>query len=303
MALDFAALKKSRSTSLDNLVKEVEKVTQRNENKSGDDRFWKPEVDKSGNGYAVIRFLPAPQGEDLPWVKMYNHGFQGPGGWYIENSLTTIGEKDPVSEHNAMLWNSGIEANKEIARKQKRRLQYFSNVLIVKDPVNPENEGKVFLYQYGAKIFAKLQEAMQPEFEDEDPMNPFDFWEGADFKLKIRNVEGYRNYDRSEFDSSSAISDDDSEIESIWNRQHSLSAFLESSNFKSYGELKARLDKVLGVSEPQTMSDLDARSGDSQQTAPAPKQKVAEVDDEVPWSTDDEDDESLSFFKGLAEDD
>jgi hypothetical protein len=303
MALDFASLKKSRSTSLDNLVKEVEKVTQRNENKSGDDRFWKPEVDKSGNGYAVIRFLPAPQGEDLPWVKMYNHGFQGPGGWYIENSLTTIGEKDPVSEHNSMLWNSGIEANKEIARKQKRRLQYFSNILVVKDPTNPENEGKVFLYQYGAKIFAKLQEAMQPEFEDEARMNPFDFWEGADFKLKIRNVEGYRNYDRSEFDSRSAISDDDAEIEGIWNRQHSLSAFLEASNFKSYGELKARLDKVLGVSESQTMNDLDARSGDSQQTAPAPKQKVAEADDEVPWSTDDEDDESLSFFKGLAEDD
>tara|TARA_Y100000114_G_scaffold36968_1_gene32505 strand:- start:1281 stop:2171 length:891 start_codon:yes stop_codon:yes gene_type:complete len=295
MALDFAALKKTRKTSLTNLVKEVEKVTQRNENKSGDDRFWKPEVDKSGNGYAVIRFLPAPQGEDLPWVKMYNHGFQGPGGWYIENSLTTIGEKDPVSEHNSMLWNSGIESNKEVARKQKRRLQYFSNILVVKDAANPENEGKVFLYQYGAKIFSKLQEAMQPEFEDEDPMNPFDFWEGADFKLKIRNVEGYRNYDRSEFDSPSTISDDDDEIEAIWNKQHSLSAFLEKSNFKSYGELKARLDKVLGVTDSTPVME--------EETAPPPKQKVAEVEDDIPWSNDDEDDDSVSFFRSLAEDD
>ena len=295
MALDFAALKKTRKTSLTNLVKEVEKVTQRNENKSGDDRFWKPEVDKSGNGYAVIRFLPAPQGEDLPWGKMYNHGFQGPGGWYIENSLTTIGEKDPVSEHNSMLWNSGIESNKEVARKQKRRLQYFSNILVVKDAANPENEGKVFLYQYGAKIFSKLQEAMQPEFEDEDPMNPFDFWEGADFKLKIRNVEGYRNYDRSEFDSPSTISDEDDEIEAIWNKQHSLSAFLEKSNFKSYGELKARLDKVLGVTDSTPVME--------EETAPPPKQKVAEVEDDIPWSNDDEDDDSVSFFRSLAEDD
>ena len=295
MALDFASLKKTRKTSLDNLVKEVEKVTQRNENKSGDDRFWKPEVDKSGNGYAVIRFLPAPQGEDLPWVKMYNHGFQGPGGWYIENSLTTIGEKDPVSEHNSMLWNSGIESNKEVARKQKRRLQYFSNILVVKDAANPENEGKVFLYKYGAKIFSKLQEAMQPEFEDEDPMNPFDFWEGADFKLKIRNVEGYRNYDRSEFDSPSTISDEDDEIEAIWNKQHSLSAFLEKSNFKSYGELKARLDKVLGVTDSTPVME--------EETAPPPKQKVAEVEDDIPWSNDDEDDDSVSFFRSLAEDD
>ena len=295
MALDFAALKKTRKTSLTNLVKEVEKVTQRNENKSGDDRFWKPEVDKSGNGYAVIRFLPAPQGKDLPWVKMYNHGFQGPGGWYIENSLTTIGEKDPVSEHNSMLWNSGIESNKEVARKQKRRLQYFSNILVVKDAANPENEGKVFLYQYGAKIFSKLQEAMQPEFEDEDPMNPFDFWEGADFKLKIRNVEGYRNYDRSEFDSPSTISDEDDEIEAIWNKQHSLSAFLEKSNFKSYGELKARLDKVLGVTDSTPVME--------EETAPPPKQKVAEVEDDIPWSNDDEDDDSVSFFRSLAEDD
>jgi hypothetical protein len=296
MALDFASLKKTRKTSLTSLVQEVEKVTTRSDNK-GDDRLWKPEIDKSGNGYAVIRFLPAPTGEDLPWVKMYNHGFKGPGGWYIENSLTTIGKDDPVSEHNSMLWNSGIESNKAIVRQQKRRLQYFSNILVVKDPANPDNEGKVFLYQYGAKIFQKLQEAMQPQFEDEDPMNPFDFWEGADFKLKIRQVEGYRNYDKSEFDSPSPISDDDEDIEAIWNKEHSLSAFLEPSNFKSYGELKARLDKVLGVTEAAPVRE-------EQEVAPPPKQKVAKAEeDDVPWSSDDEDDdESLSFFKSLAED-
>ena len=296
MALDFASLKKSSKKSLASLVNEAEKMTARNENSGEDNRFWKPEVDKSGNGMATIRFLPEPKGEDFPWVKMYNHGFQGPGGWYIENSLTTIGEKDPVGEYNSMLWNSGIEANKEIARKQKRRLQYFSNILVVNDPSNPENNGKVFLFQYGAQIFSKIKEAMQPEFEDEEPMNPFDFWTGCDFKLKIRNVEGYRNYNKSEFASPSPISGDDDAIESIWDKEYSLTEFLDSSNFKSYGELKARLDKVLGVNEKKE-EDLDF--------APAPSpSKTAAPKDEVPWSNDeDEDEESLSFFKSLAEDD
>ena len=295
MALDFASLKKSSKKSLANLVTEAEKMTTRNENSGEDNRFWKPEVDKSGNGMATIRFLPEPKGEDFPWVKMYNHGFQGPGGWYIENSLTTIGEKDPVGEYNSMLWNSGIEANKEIARKQKRRLQYFSNILVVNDPSNPENNGKVFLFQYGAQIFSKIKEAMQPEFEDEEPMNPFDFWTGCDFKLKIRNVEGYRNYNKSEFASPSPISDDDDAIEGIWDKEYSLTEFLDSSNFKSYGELKARLDKVLGVNGKKEEEDF----------APAPSpSNTAAPKDEVPWSNDeDEDEESLSFFKSLAEDD
>ena len=295
MALDFASLKKSRKNSLTSLVKEAEKLTQRES--KGDDRFWKPEVDKSGNGFAIIRFLPAPQGEDLPWVKLYDHGFQGPGGWYIENSLTSLPgqQKDPVSEHNSMLWNSGIEANKDIARKQKRRLKYFSNILVVKDSAHPENEGRVFLFQYGAKIFEKLQFAMQPQFEDEEPMNPFDLWEGCDFKLKIRNYEGYRNYDKSEFDSPSPVADDDEDIESIWNSQYSLTDFLDPKNFKSYGELKARLDKVLGVVETAPVRDVE-------ETAPPPKQKVAKaVEEDAPWS-DDDDDEDISFFKDLVED-
>lgn len=295
MSTSFANLKKTQKTSLDSLVKAAEKLITRTDNVR-DQRLWKPEVDKSGNGYAVLRFLPAPKGEDVPWVKIYDHGFQGPGGWYIENSRTSlgVGEKDPLSEHNSMLWNSGIESNKDVARKQKRRLKYFSNILVVKDPANPDNEGKVFLYQYGAKIFEKLQNAMQPEFEDESPVNPFDLWEGANFKLKIRNYEGYRNYDKSEFETASPVEGEDSRLEEIWNSQYSLVEFLDPKNFKSYEELQARLSRVLGN---ETKPDLRVVTA-----APEARSAPAVETDSVPWSTDD-DDESLSFFKKLADDD
>lgn len=295
MSTSFANLKKTQKTSLDSLVKAAEKLTARTDNVR-DQRIWKPEVDKSGNGYAVLRFLPAPKGEDVPWVKIYDHGFQGPGGWYIENSRTSLGvdEKDPLSEHNSMLWNSGIESNKDVARKQKRRLKYFSNILVVKDPANPDNEGKVFLYQYGAKIFEKLQNAMQPEFEDESPVNPFDLWEGANFKLKIRNYEGYRNYDKSEFETASPVEGEDSRLEEIWNSQYSLVEFLDPKNFKSYEELQTRLSRVLGN---ETKPDLRVVTA-----APEARSAPAVETDSVPWSTDD-DDESLSFFKKLADDD
>ena len=295
MSTSFANLKKTQKTSLDSLVKAAEKLTVRTDNVR-DQRLWKPEVDKSGNGYAVLRFLPAPKGEDVPWVKIYDHGFQGPGGWYIENSRTSlgVGEKDPLSEHNSMLWNSGIESNKDVARKQKRRLKYFSNILVVKDPANPDNEGKVFLYQYGAKIFEKLQNAMQPEFEDESPVNPFDLWEGANFKLKIRNYEGYRNYDKSEFETASPVEGEDSRLEEIWNSQYSLVKFLDPKNFKSYEELQTRLSRVLGN---ETKPDLRVVTA-----APEARSAPAVETDSVPWSTDD-DDESLSFFKKLADDD
>jgi len=295
MSTSFANLKKSQKTSLDSLVKAAEKLTTRTDN-ARDQRLWKPEVDKSGNGYAVLRFLPAPKSEDDPWVKIYDHGFQGPGGWYIENSRTTLGagEKDPLSEHNSMLWNSGIESNKDVARKQKRRLKYYSNILVVKDPANPQNEGKVFLYQYGAKIFEKLKNAMQPEFEDESPVNPFDLWEGANFKLKIRNYEGYRNYDKSEFESASPVDGEDSRLEEIWNSQYSLVEFLDPKNFKSYEELQTRLSRVLGN---DTKPDLRVVTA-----APEARSAPAVEADSVPWSTD-EDDESLSFFKKLADDD
>ena len=303
--MSFASLKKSRGSSLNRLVQESQKLSSGQQQSGGaDDRFWKPEVDKSGNGFAVIRFLPEPQGEDLPWVRMFDHGFQGPGGWYIENSLTTIGEKDPVGEFNSQLWNNGTDAGKEQARKQKRRLSYYANIYVVKDPANPANEGKVFLYKFGKKIFDKLNEAMNPEFEDETPMNPFDFWEGADFKLKIRNVEGYRNYDKSEFDSSTPLlNGDDDELEKVYNTMYSLQDFVDPKHFKSFDELKAKLDRVLGLtgaSAPATTAD----QYEPEPVAEAPAMKTAaapKVSDEV--SFDDDDDDSLSFFEKLAEED
>ena len=248
--MSFAEMKKRSKTNLSSLIKETEKISNPNSNfGDADDRYWRPELDKSGNGYAIIRFLPAPDGEDLPWARIWNHGFQGPGGWYIENSLTTIGQKDPVSEHNSQLWNSGIEANKEVARKQKRRLNYTSNIYIIKDPANPQNEGEVKLFRYGKKIFDKINDLMNPEFEDESPVNPFDLWEGANFKMKIRKVEGYSNYDKSEFDTPSALLEDDERMEEIWNSQFSLKELVSADKFKSYDELKENLDRVLGLGE------------------------------------------------------
>ena len=244
--MSIANLKKKNS--LDKLLNAVKEDTKDPSEKKSyvDERLWKPELDKSGNGYAVIRFLPAIEKEDLPWAKLWSHAFQGPTGqWFIENSLTTIGQKDPVSEYNTSLWNSGVESDKEIARKQKRKLQYYSNIYVVSDSKHPENVGKVFLFRYGKKIFDKIMAAMQPEFEDETPINPFDFWQVANFKLKIRKVDGFWNYDKSEFEATSPLSDDDKTIERIWGEQYPLADFTAPSNFKSYNELKTRLDTVL----------------------------------------------------------
>lgn len=300
MALDFSALKKQRGT-FDNLMKEVEKIAQPTTTESTkDDRFWSLEVDKAGNGYAVIRFLPPSKGEDLPWVRIWNHGFQGPTGkWYIENSLTTLGKADPVSELNTQLWNSGNEADKETARKQKRRLTYIANVYIVKDPAHPENEGQVKLFKFGKKIFDKIKDVMQPQFEDEEPVNPFDFWKGADFKLKARNVEGYRNYDKSEFSTPGPLLDDDAKLESIWNSQHSLQEFLDPKNFKTYEELKAKLEQVLNVASTPTPRADAVQLAEREEPVSRPAAKAApkkEVDL-------DDDDESLSYFAKLANDD
>src|SRR6056300_988446 len=290
--MDFETLKSS-SSNFDKLTKALETnlnpEDQSNKNKYQDDRFWKPELDKTGNGYAVIRFLPAVQGEELPWQRVWSHAFQGPGGWYIENSLTTLNQKDPVSEYNSELWNNGTDAGKEQARKQKRRLKYFSNILVVKDPANPQNEGKVFLYQYGKKIWDKINDLMQPEFEDETPVNPFDFWEGADFKLKIRNVEGYRNYDKSEFDSPSELFDgDDEQLETVYNSLNSLSELVAPDKFKSYDELKQKLDKVLGltggasVARPafEEVDEIPFDPTPQSKTADAPKSPVATAEDD-----------------------
>ena len=286
------------SGSLNKLLDAAKGETAPQEKKSYvDERLWKPELDKSGNGYAVIRFLPAVSGEDLPWAKVWNHAFQGPTGqWYIENSLTTLNQKDPVSEHNTALWNTGLESDKEIARKQKRKLQYFSNIYVVSDTKHPENEGKVFLFRYGKKIFDKLTAAMSPEFEDEKAINPFDFWEGANFKLKIRKVDGYWNYDKSEFEDTSKLFEDDADADKVWKAQYSLAEFTAASNFKSYDELKSRLDAVLSgtVKVGNVADDLD--------DAPVAKPKV----DTKPVTTKVEtpvveEDDTLAYFEKLAE--
>ena len=290
--MSLASLK--RKNNLDSLLDAAQKENAPQEKKSYvDERLWRPQLDKSGNGYAVIRFLPPCDGENLPWAKLWSHAFQGPTGqWYIENSLTTLSQKDPVSEHNTRLWNSGVESDKEIARKQKRKLQYYSNIYVVSDTKNPDNEGKVFLYRFGKKIFDKLMEAMQPAFEDETPLNPFDFWTGANFKLKIRKVDGYWNYDKSEFDNVSTLSDNDDELEKIYKSQYSLNEFTAPTNFKSYDELKTRLDMVLSgtvaVSTVETLME-------DEPTAPVV------VDTKAVSATDDEDD-AMSYFEKLASD-
>ena len=299
--MSFANLKKqSKLGSLTaKLVKEVEKMN--SNGASGDDRLWKLDVDKSGNGYAVIRFLPAPENEDLPFVKLYSHAFQGPGGWYIENSLTTLGQKDPVSEYNSQLWNNGTDAGKELARKQKRKLTYISNIYVVKDPANPENEGKTFLFKYGKKIFDKLTAAMQPEFEDEEAIDPFDFWQGANFKLKAKNVAGYRNYDSSEFAAVSPLLDDDDAMESIWKKELSLSEFVAPTQFKTYEELKTRLEYVLGKRGARPAAQDVEVEDEEFETTPvaATRETVASV---ASSSSEIEDDDTLSYFQKLAED-
>jgi hypothetical protein len=306
--MSFADLKKqSRAGSLtEKLIKQVEKLN--SAESSSDDRFWKPEVDKSGNGYAVIRFLPAPEGCELPWAQVWSHAFQGPGGWYIENSLTTLGQKDPVGEYNRVLWNTGSDRDKETARKQKRKLSYYSNIYVVSDPAHPENEGRVFLYKFGKKIYDKITEAMQPQFADEKAINPFDFWEGANFKLKIRKVEGYWNYDKSEFEKPSALLDDDDKLERIYKGLNDLNEFSAAKNFKSYEDLKKRFDYVLGAKapvrqDPETVEEdqqwESERRGESSPSRSTPSFEIPRTPTQ---EEDDEDaDDALSYFQKLAE--
>ena len=296
--MSFANLKSNR----DQIAKLIQAADQAGggEKKSyADDRIWKPTVDKAGNGYAVLRFLPAAEGQELPWVRYWDHGFKGPTGlWYIENSLTSIGQPDPVGELNSRLWNSGIESDKDRARDQKRRLHYVVNMLVLQDPSNPSNEGKVFLYKFGKKIFDKIMDSMQPEFADESPVNPFDFWEGADFKLKIRNVEGYRNYDKSEFANPSALHDgDDTRLEAVYNQLHDLSEFSDPKNYKSYDELKAKLARVLGEEAVGGGAPTVTQMNQMNEPAPAPMEPVTAED--IPS----EDDDTMSYFARLANED
>ena len=295
--MSFASLKKS---SFQDLLSKAENLN-KSEAKGPDERLWKPEVDKAGNGYAVIRFLPAPDGEDLPWAQVWTHAFQGPGGWYIENSLTTLGKKDPVSDLNRELWNSGGEgsAERNQARNQKRKLNYYSNIYVVKDSANPENEGKVFLYRYGKKIFDKVMESMQPAFEDETPVNPFDLWKGADFKLKITKVAGFWNYDKSEFDKASTLGDlSDKELEGIWKQEHSLAAFTAEDQFKSYDELRERLERTLkgGYKKQVEQEQFD------EEVTPTVQQGRPDVPG-TPTPTPSGEDDTLSFFAKLANED
>ena len=292
MATSFANLKKRRTTDLEKLQSEIEKINKPQTNFSrDDDRFWKAELDKSGSGYAVIRFLPSLDDDKTAFVRVFNHGFQGPGGWYIENSLTTIGQKDPLSEYNSVLWNSGIEANKEIARKQKRRLTYFSNIYVVEDKANPQNEGKVFLFRFGKKIFDKISSMSNPEFEDETEVDIFNLWDGANFKLKIRKVDGFSNYDKSEFMTSAPLSEDESEMESVFGQQHDLEEFIDQKSFKTYDELKTRLDTVLGNIQTAAMTAPTSVENDEAPFdggTPIPESSTSE-------------DENLDYFKKLAE--
>ena len=295
--MSFSNLKKQSSLGslTAKLVQQVEKM---NKGSNGaDERLWKPEVDKAGNGYAVIRFLPAVDGEDMPWAKLYTDAFQGSGGWYIENSLTTLGSKDPVSEYNSQLWNSGIDSDKEVARKQKRKLSYYSNIYVVKDPANPDNEGKVFLFRYGKKIFDKITASMQPEFEDEEAIHPFDFWQGANFKLKIKKVAGFWNYDSSEFAAPTALLDDDEALEALWKKEYSLAELVSADQFKSYDDLKKRLNYVLGLGGV-TNTRQDPETVAEEELPPRPEEQVAAAVS----SSDKDEDDALSYFAKLAQD-
>ena len=298
--MDFESLKSSAS-NFDKITKALEASTEKPEtsgnksNKYQDDRIWKPELDKTGNGYAVIRFLPATSGEEMPWQRVWSHAFQDKGGWYIENSLTTLNQKDPVSEENTRLWNTGVDSDKEIARKRKRKLSYYSNIFVVSDPKHPENEGKVFIFKFGKKIFDKITEAMQPAFDDETPINPFDFWKGANFKLKIRKVDGYWNYDKSEFEGVSQIKESDDDIKQIWSKQYPLNPFVDPSNFKTYDELKEKLNRVImGQRNTETVENVDLPP---QSTTSVPSSS------DVKSAPASEDDDTLSYFSKLADED
>ena len=297
--MDFNTLKTSHS-NFDKLTKALEAnlnpedINKSSKDKYTDERIWKPELDKTGSGYAVIRFLPATEKEEMPWVRVWSHAFQDKGGWYIENSLTTLNQKDPVSEENTRLWNSGVESDKEIARKRKRKLSYFSNILVVSDPARPQNEGKVFIFKFGKKIFDKITEAMQPAFEDEKPINPFDFWKGANFKLKIRKVDGYWNYDKSEFEGVTQVTDSDEKIKELWKKQHALKPFLDPSNFKTYDELKEKLNRVItGQRSTETV--------ESAELPPVKSNGSVKSNGNTTQSAIDDDD-TLSYFSKLADD-
>ena len=307
--MSFAALKNNR-TDLSKLVQAASNAGPEDTKKHNvtDERFWIPTRDKAGNGYAVIRFLPGNAEAPTPWVRYWDHFFKGPTGqWYIEKSLTSLGQVDPLAESNSRLWNEdGSEEAKRTVRERKRNLRYVANVLVISDPSAPSNEGKVMLYKFGKKIFDKIMDSMQPQFPDEVPVNPFDMWQGADFTLKIRKVEGYPNYDASAFKSTSAISSDDEALEAYYDNQYDLSEWSDTKNYKTYDELKARLAVVLGESSTpaRVIESLDQRAN----TPSFPEQSqsmAASAPDPVIKTAESSmnDDDTMSYFAKLAADD
>lgn len=304
MTIDFSTLKKSSSSSLSKLNDELSKLNSPSSKPADDNRMWRPEVDKAGNGYAVIRFLPAPAGEDVPFVRLFDHAFKtAQGQWFIDGCLTTVNEDCPVCNHNKDLWATGTKENQERVRNQKRKLSFISNIYVVKDPAHPENEGKVMLFKFGKKIFDKLNAAMNPEFEDEQPLNPFDLWAGANFKLKIRKVEGYQNYDKSEFEAAGPLFDEDDQLEAVWKSEHKLQPFLDRSNYKTADEIKSRLNRVLGLAGGVAASAPAARQEAwEQEDAPPPRaaKPAAPKAASAPW--DEQEDDDLAMFQKLASD-
>ena len=303
--MSFQSLK-SKGSLLGKLNAELNKT----EGKSGyiDERLWKPTMGKDGVGSAVIRFLPCAENNEMPWAKVWSHAFQGPGGWYIENSLTTLGQQDPIAELNRQLWNSGIDSDKEVARKQKRKLSYYSNVYIIKDPANPQFEGRVMLYKYGKKIHDKIIEMMQPEFDDQEAIDPFDFWAGADFNLRLKKVAGYWNYDSSAFARPSTLGGfDDEKLESIYNQMYDLNEFIDAKNFKTYAELQTRLNAVLNarpVAPEVRDEEADFNAPDITGSAPEmPASMKQELNNLTASAAPAKTEDNYSYFDSLANED
>ena len=303
--VDFATLKKnSGASALSKLAEQVKKLNT-NQNGGSDDRFWKPTIDKAGNAQAEIRFLPAGGEEEVPFISLFEHAFQGPTGlWYIEKSRTSLGQgvADPVGEYNTELWNmsdNDDSPSRKQARAQKRKLVYISNVYVIDDKGHPENNGKVFLYRYGKTIFKKISTSMVPQFEDEESFNPFDLWAGASFKLRIYTEDKYPKYDKSTWGKVGPLFKDDEKIEAVWKQCHALQPFLDPSNFKPYDVLKRRLHQVLAINEDSTTAAPARR--------PAPKAVPADAGEDVPWDTSTstaepavDDDDDMNFFRDLA---
>lgn len=295
--MNFKDFKKNKGNFLETLN---QKIKESNTTFEPDARYFQVTKDKAGNGVALVRFLP---GKDTPWVRYWSHSFEYNGGWYIENSRTSLKEDDPVSEYNKLLWDSGKEEYKEFVSLKpgtKRKLNYVSNIYVIEDPANPENNGKVFLYQYGAKIYDKIKALMQPSIKTLPPVNPFNPFDGANLQIIIKKVAGYPNYDDTKFIQEGSKLGNDDEIEKIYNQQYDLEDILKESNFKPYEKLKARLIKVLGKNAP-LMEEYLSNFGEvvetkKESTTPPPQKKKEEID--VPFDTDTPIDEE--FIKALA---